>query len=63
MEHKLIKTDNYLLVGSNDDLRRGWFYCVRKNDIFQDEGEDRSEERRVGKEFNQVCITRWSPGH
>jgi hypothetical protein len=40
MEHKLIKTDNYLLVGSNDDLRRGWFYCVRKNDIFQDEGED-----------------------
>jgi hypothetical protein len=40
MTHKLIKTDNYLLVGSNDDLRRGWFYCVRKNDIFQDEGED-----------------------
>jgi hypothetical protein len=40
MTHKLIKTENYLLVGSNDDLRRGWFYCVRKNDIFQDEGED-----------------------
>jgi hypothetical protein len=40
MTHPIIKTENYLLVGSNDDLRRGWFYCVRKNDIFQDEGED-----------------------
>jgi hypothetical protein len=40
MTHSIIKTENYLLVGSNDDLRRGWFYCVRKNDIFQDEGED-----------------------
>jgi hypothetical protein len=40
MTHPIIKTENYLLVGSNDDLRRGWFYCVRMNDIFQDEGED-----------------------
>lgn len=40
MEHKLIKTDNYLLVGADDDLKRGWFYCVRTKSIFQDEGED-----------------------
>lgn len=40
MTHKLIKTDNYLLVGADDDLKRGWFYCVRTKSIFQDEGED-----------------------
>jgi hypothetical protein len=40
MKHDIIKTDNYLLVGSNDDLKRGWFYCVRTKSIFKDEGED-----------------------
>jgi hypothetical protein len=40
MEHKLIKTDNYLLVGVDDNIKRGWFYCVRTKSIFQDEGED-----------------------
>lgn len=40
MTHKIIKTDNYLLVGADDDLKRGWFYCVRTKNIFQDEGED-----------------------
>jgi hypothetical protein len=39
MKHDIIKTDNYLLIGSNDDLKRGWFYCVRMKSIFQDEGE------------------------
>jgi hypothetical protein len=36
----IIKTDNYLLIGSDDDIRRGLFYCVRRKNIFQDEGED-----------------------
>jgi hypothetical protein len=40
MTHKLIKTDNYLLVGSDDNIKRGCFYCVRTKNIFQDEGED-----------------------
>jgi hypothetical protein len=40
MTHSIIKTDNYLLIGSDDDIRRGLFYCVRRKNIFQDEGED-----------------------
>jgi hypothetical protein len=40
MTHNIIKTDNYLLIGSDDDIRRGLFYCVRRKNIFQDEGED-----------------------
>jgi len=40
MTHKLIKTDKYLLVGSDDNIKRGCFYCVRTKNIFQDEGED-----------------------
>ena len=40
MLENIIKTDNYLIVGSNDDIKRGWFYCVRTKSIFQDEGED-----------------------
>ena len=40
MKHSIIKTDNYLLIGSDDDIRRGLFYCVRRKNIFQDEGED-----------------------
>ena len=27
------------------------------------DSESRSEERRVGKECNQVCRSRWSPYH
>jgi hypothetical protein len=40
MKYNIIKTDNYLLIGSDDDIRRGLFYCVRTKNIFQDEGED-----------------------
>jgi hypothetical protein len=40
MTHNIIKTDNYLFIGSDDDIRRGLFYCVRRKNIFQDEGED-----------------------
>src|SRR3546814_2142136 len=29
----------------------------------RDVGEDRSEERRVGKEFVSTCRSRWSPYH
>jgi hypothetical protein len=40
MKYNIIKTDNYLLIGSDDEIRRGLFYCVRTKYIFQDEGED-----------------------
>jgi hypothetical protein len=40
MNYNIIKTDNYLLIGSDDEIRRGLFYCVRTKNIFQDEGED-----------------------
>jgi hypothetical protein len=40
MKYNIIKTDNYLLIGSDDEIRRGLFYCVRTKNIFQDEGED-----------------------
>ena len=31
--------------------------------IFMTACEERSEERRVGKECHSVCISRWSPYH
>src|SRR3546814_15058096 len=35
----------------------------RRETIYHDEGEDRSEERRVGKECVSTCRSRWSPYH
>lgn len=40
MKHKIIQTENYLLVGNDNNSKRGWFYCFRTKNLFQDEGED-----------------------
>jgi hypothetical protein len=40
MTHNIIKTDNYLLIGSDDDIRRGLFYCVRRKNIFLRDNDD-----------------------
>jgi hypothetical protein len=40
MTHKIIQIENYLLVGNDNNSKRGWFYCFRTKNLFQDEGED-----------------------
>ena len=40
MKQKIIQTENYLLVGNDNNSKRGWFYCFRTKNLFQDEGED-----------------------
>ena len=39
------------------------FQWDEENFDLQHVKEERSEERRVGKECNQVCRSRWSPYH
>jgi hypothetical protein len=40
MIHNIIKTEDYLIVGNDNNSKRGWFYCFRTKNLFQDEGED-----------------------
>jgi hypothetical protein len=40
MKYNIIQTENYLLVGNDNNSKRGWFYCFRRKNLFQDEGED-----------------------
>ena len=46
-------------AGEENGRLVGLFYTLWLGNYFSDEGESRSEERRVGKE----CRSRWSPYH
>jgi hypothetical protein len=51
MKHKIIKTDNYLLVVDDSEIKVGdWYYLPRTNSVYECK-EDPTElnlERRVG---------------
>src|SRR3546814_8854938 len=53
------------LDGRSASSRRAWrtLRACRSYSRFHKSGDDRSEERRVGKECVSTCRSRWSPYH
>src|SRR3546814_18731295 len=43
------------------EQRRGVGQIARKNEPYEEQSQQRSEERRVGKAWVSTCRSRWSP--
>ena len=63
--HQWEPEDNFLRTDFNEDFRVLDKALALKPEILSGSytGDDRSEERRVGKECLRLCRSRWSPYH